>query len=96
MDTVVITNQKGGVGKSTITALLAWWLREKEQARVALLDLDCQKNLTRTFVPQRYEVSATRLFGPTYPLGICLRAARAFLRARRDLNGSFAASNINC
>ena len=63
MDTVVITNQKGGVGKSTITALLAWWLTEKEQARIALLDLDSQKNLTRTFAQHRYDVSATRLFG---------------------------------
>ena len=40
MDTVVITNQKGGVGKTTITALLAWWLTEKEKARVAILDVD--------------------------------------------------------
>ena len=78
MDTVVITNQKGGVGKSTITALLAWWLTEREQARVALLDLDSQKNLTRTFAQHRYEVSATRLFGAglpaadTPPGGLCL------------------------
>src|SRR5882672_4477195 len=69
MDTVVITNQKGGVGKSTITALLAWWLTEKEQARVALLDLDSQKNLTRTFAQHRYEVSAVRLFGTGPPAG---------------------------
>ena len=46
--TVVITNQKGGVGKSTIGALFAWWLKEKGRARVAALDLDSQKNLTRT------------------------------------------------
>jgi len=63
MDTVVITNQKGGVGKSTITALFAWWLAEKEKARVALLDLDSQKNLTHTFAQHQCEVSAARLFG---------------------------------
>ena len=62
MDTLVITNQKGGVGKTTIAALLAWWFAEKEKARVALLDLDSQKNLTRTFAQHRHEVSAARLF----------------------------------
>ena len=62
MHTVVITNQKGGVGKSTITALLAWWLAEKEQAQVALLDLDSQRNLTRTFAQHACEVGAARLF----------------------------------
>ncbi len=54
MDTVVITNQKGGVGKSTLAALLAWWLLEKEKARVAVVDLDSQKNLTGTFAQHRY------------------------------------------
>ena len=65
MDTLVITNQKGGVGKSTITALLAWWLAEKENARVALIDLDSQKNLTRTFAGHSCEVGAARLFAGT-------------------------------
>ena len=54
MDTLVITHQKGGVGKTTIAALLAWWFAQKDQARVALLDLDSQKNLTRTFARHRY------------------------------------------
>ena len=65
MDTLVITNQKGGVGKSTITALLAWWLAEKENARIALIDLDSQKNLTRTFAGHSCEVGAARLFAGT-------------------------------
>ena len=62
MTTIVITNQKGGVGKTTITALLAWWLTERENARVALFDLDSQKNLTRTFAKHGCEVGAARLF----------------------------------
>jgi chromosome partitioning protein len=62
MNTIVIANQKGGVGKSTLTALLAWWLAEKRKARVALIDLDSQKNLTRTFAQQSNVVTAARLF----------------------------------
>ena len=54
MDTLVITHQKGGVGKTTIAALLARWFAQKHQARVALLDLDSQKNLTRSFARHRY------------------------------------------
>ena len=85
VDTLVITNQKGGVGKSTISALLGWWLVEKEKARVALLDLDSQKNLTRTFQQHRCDISAARLFGAN-PLegntpvdGLCLFAGETEL-----------------
>lgn len=48
MKTLVIANQKGGVGKSTLAALLAWWLQDKQHARVAAFDLDNQQNLSRT------------------------------------------------
>jgi chromosome partitioning protein len=67
MKTVVITNQKGGVGKTTVAALFAWWLAEKEKARIALVDLDSQKNLTRTFDSCRYDINAAQLFGPDLP-----------------------------
>jgi len=73
MNTVVITNQKGGVGKTTIAALFAWGLAEKESARVALVDLDSQKNLTRTFAQRGCEITAAKLFGPALP---ALDAAR--------------------
>ena len=62
MDTLVITHQKGGVGKTTIAALLAWWFAQTHKARVALLDLDRQKNLTRSFARHRTELSAAQLF----------------------------------
>ena len=65
----MVTNQKGGVGKSTITALLAWWLAEREKARVATVDLDSQKNLTRTFAQHRCDVSARQLFGNNGGIG---------------------------
>ena len=87
MDTIVITNQKGGVGKTTIAALLAWWFAEKEKARVVLLDLDSQKNLTRSFAEYQCEVSAARLFEASpgllfaerAPSALCLFAAETEL-----------------
>jgi chromosome partitioning protein len=68
MYTVVITNQKGGVGRTTITALLAWWLVEKEKARVVVVDLDSQKNLTRTLSREQHPLSAAELFGARPPV----------------------------
>jgi chromosome partitioning protein len=66
--TVVMTNQKGGVGRTTIAALLAWWLMEKEKARVAVVDLHSQKNLTRTLSRQQYQLSAAELFDARPPV----------------------------
>jgi chromosome partitioning protein len=63
LDTLVVTNQKGGVGRSTIVALLAWWLTEKQKARVAVLDLDAQKNLSHTLAHHRHQLTAAQLFG---------------------------------
>ena len=67
MKTVVITNQKGGVGKTTIAAHFAWWLAEKEKAKVALVDLDSQRNLTRTFAAYEYQINSAQLFAPELP-----------------------------
>lgn len=68
MYTIAITNQKGGVGRTTIAALLAWWLVEKEKARVVAVDLGSQKNLTRTLSRQQNQLSAAELFGPGRPV----------------------------
>jgi chromosome partitioning protein len=48
MQTIVVANQKGGVGKSTLTALLAWHFAEQSGHTVAALDLDNQRNLSKT------------------------------------------------
>jgi len=84
MNTIVIANQKGGVGKSTLTALLAWWLAEKRKARVALIDLDSQKNLTRTFAQQSNVVTAARLFRVDLSVTDMILSALCLFQARAN------------
>lgn len=62
MKTIVIANQKGGVGKSTLTALLGWWLQDKQHARVAVLDLDNQQNSSRTLKAYACGILSTNFF----------------------------------
>jgi chromosome partitioning protein len=49
MQVVSITNDKGGVGKSTLTMLMGEWLA-RNGVRTLLIDLDPQANLSRRFV----------------------------------------------
>ncbi|MFX5839388.1 ParA family protein, partial [Acinetobacter baumannii] len=49
MKKVAITNQKGGVGKSTISAHLAFYLEELGH-RVLVIDLDPQENCSKTLM----------------------------------------------
>lgn len=47
MKTLLLANQKGGVGKSAIACQLAYYLTEKLQKRVLVIDLDHQANTTK-------------------------------------------------
>ena len=45
---ITVTNQKGGVGKTTLACHLAW--RAREERSVLAIDLDTQTNLTQTLL----------------------------------------------
>lgn len=61
MQTIVINNQKGGVGKTLIAVHLAWFLAE-EGGRVLLIDLDGQGNATSVLEEERLGGYAADLF----------------------------------
>lgn len=74
MNTVAISNQKGGVGKSTLTVLLAHWLADKHGQRVAVLDLDSQCNTSKTLAKYACGNETTPLFEPA-PIAITTDAS---------------------
>lgn len=47
---LALTNQKGGVGKSTITFNMSTFLAEKYHKRVLVIDLDTQGNISHTLI----------------------------------------------
>lgn len=66
MKTITISNQKGGIGKSTIAVHLAFYLMEQGK-KVLFIDLDPQANATKTIKKieknlELIEVSASQLF----------------------------------
>ena len=62
MQVIAIANQKGGVGKTTLACLLAFYLAEKRKSRVLAIDLDSQANLSTTLREFRLEVPTGALF----------------------------------
>ena len=64
MRVVVLTNQKGGVGKSTLSVLLAQWLAERHRLRVGVIDLDTQANASKSLARFGSEREAAELFEP--------------------------------
>jgi chromosome partitioning protein len=92
MKTLVLANQKGGVGKSAVATLLAHYLAQQRQ-RVLVIDLDHQANLSSTLLRSRRPVEATvtsdRLMteaGLTVASGayVLVRADRALLGLERQ------------
>lgn len=73
MKTIAFFNNKGGVGKTTLTYHLAWMLHHLG-ARVLVADLDPQANLTAAFISEEAieqlwnESPAQTIFGALEPL----------------------------
>jgi chromosome partitioning protein len=62
MHVISIANQKGGVGKSTLASLLAFYLADKQASRVLVVDLDSQRNISHTLRQFAFGVPTTSLF----------------------------------
>jgi len=60
---VVFGNQKGGVGKSTLAVLYAYWLAEIRRQSVCLIDLDAQANSSKSLRRFATGTGAIALFG---------------------------------
>ncbi|WP_443938823.1 ParA family protein [Pedobacter sp. MW01-1-1] len=65
---IIIGNQKGGAGKSTLTLLLANFLTLVKKRKVTVIDMDYQQSLAQKFEkaksvehPQQYEIIAAGL-----------------------------------
>ena len=61
MITIAITNQKGGVGKTTIAFNLSQIFASKRDARVIAIDNDPQGNMTSSFLEDPAELNANIL-----------------------------------
>jgi chromosome partitioning protein len=46
---IIIGNQKGGAGKSTLTLLLANYLTQNKKCKVTVLDMDYQQSISQKF-----------------------------------------------
>lgn len=67
MKKIVIANQKGGVGKTSIVAHLAWYFEEKG-FRVGVIDLDTQGNATFTLSGCTHAGNAVSIFSDKFEL----------------------------
>lgn len=63
MKTIVINNQKGGVGKTTLAVHLAWFMAETN-LRVLVIDVDAQSNASDTLRHYAGSTLAADLFKP--------------------------------
>jgi chromosome partitioning protein len=83
MKTLIVMNEKGGVGKTNIVAHAGWYLAER--FRTLVIDLDQQANLTTTMGAHVGQTDSVELFAAVTqvePIG-----ALTVTRSTRDLLG---------
>lgn len=83
MRTIVINNQKGGVGKTMLAVHAAWYLAESG-GRVVFVDLDPQANASLTLRSAKCGESSQLFFGPSLDLGA--RTGLSLLAGGRGLD----------
>ena len=83
MKTLVVMNEKGGVGKTTLVAHAGWFFAERH--RTLLIDLDQQANLTATLGAQVGAIDSVELFAQVSQVPRI--GALSVARSTRDLLG---------
>ncbi len=78
---IVFGNHKGGVGKSTLAVLYAYWLADLQQQSVCVIDLDAQANSSKSLARFATGIESAQLFHPQ-------RVRRKSQARRRTLSGS--------
>lgn len=83
MKTLVVMNEKGGVGKTNIVAHAGWYFAE--HWRTLVVDLDQQANLSMTLGAHLSSVESVELFAQ--PISVPSLGALTVTRSTRDLLG---------
>ena len=83
MKTLVVMNEKGGVGKTTLVAHAGWYFAEHH--RTLVIDLDQQANLTTTLGAHVGTVDSVALFAEV--MQVPSMGALTVTRSTRDLLG---------
>src|SRR2546422_7451255 len=83
MKTLVVMNEKGGVGKTNIVAHAAWYFAER--LRTLVIDLDQQANLTTTLGAAVSGIDSVELFADI--TAVPAAGPLTVTRSTRDLLG---------
>ena len=83
MKTLAVMNEKGGVGKTSLTAHAGWYLAER--FRTLVIDLDQQANLTATLGAHLGPIDSVELF--VRPTRVPEAGRLTVTRSTRDLLG---------
>ena len=85
MQIISIANQKGGVGKTTLSSLFAYFLADRRDARVLAVDLDSQRNLSHTLRQCVIDIPTTALFNDAMIALPAVRKSIALIHATPQL-----------